>query len=134
MDKRYFLCSSSVIEHFPKFEHSKPFKSGYTFDKDDYYYIAVIDIDRVSNYSVDVIEPFNEKSNIQNIDFWCRECVGGTMDASKITIAGMKRKGVFVEIEDKTSLTTEYNQAMVIFNLSRKYNCTPIELIEKVIG
>ena len=30
----YFLCSEAVVAHFKPFEVSKPFKSGYEWDKD----------------------------------------------------------------------------------------------------
>lgn len=127
----YFLCSKAVIDHFPEVEHSKPFKSGYDFEKDDNYYVAVLDFKKVDKYYKDVIEPFNEKSNVI-IDFWCRECIPGSMDVSKITLAAAKRSGLFVEIENKLNLTAERNKAMTIYNLSKKYNCTPIELINKI--
>lgn len=56
------------------------------------------------------------------------------MDVSKITLKGLKENGVFYEIEIKTGLTTTKNRAMTLNNLSEKFNVTPIELINKIIG
>ena len=38
------------------------------------------------------------------------------------------------EIENKLSLTTDKNRALIIFNLSQKFNCTPIEFINKIVN
>lgn len=123
----YFLCSKTVIDAFPDIEHSKPFKSGYKFELDEEYYVALLDFEKVEKY-------YNDDINNNNyIDFWCRECVGGTMDVSKITLKGAKNKRLFIEIEEKIGLTTERNQAMTIYNLSEKHNCTPIEFINKIV-
>ena len=127
----YFMCSSKVIEQFPEFEHSKPFKSGYNHDNEDIYYIAKIDFNKVSEYYIKNINPF--QSFDYNSHFWCEECVEGTMDVSKITISGLKKNGVFHEIENKIGLTKTSNIAMTIANLSKKYNITPIELINKIV-
>lgn len=124
--KEYFLCSKAVIDYFPDVEKSKPFKSGYRFDKGDCYYVAVIDFPKVDSFY---------KANEERLlleDFWCRECHAGSMEVDKITIAGCKRNGLFKEIENKIGLTTERNQAMTIYNLSQKYNCTPIEFINRI--
>ena len=129
----FYLCSKAVIEHFIDVEHSKPFKSGYKHDLDDEYYVALLNFDKVEEYFINVIEPFNVKNHNDIIDFWCRECVAGQMDVSKITLKGAKQNGLFVEIEQKLGLTNEKNRAMTIFNLSEKYNCTPIELINKIV-
>lgn len=128
----YYLCSKSVIEHFPTVEQSRPFKSGYGFDHGDDYYIAILDFDVISEYYKNVIAVYNEKSNVDDIDFWCRECCPGSMDVSKITLKDIKSKGLFVEIEHNLSLTNESNRAMCIYNLSEKFNCTPIEFINKI--
>ena len=127
----YFLCSKAVVEHFPKMIKSKPFKSGYRFDLDNYF-IAHLPFKEIEKYYNEIIEPYNKKSNVE-IDFWCKECTAGSMDVSSITLSGAKRKGLFVEIENKIGLTTMYNRAMVVFNLSQKYNCNPIELISKIL-
>ena len=125
----YFLCSKKVIDAFPEAKHSKPFKSGYNFENDFEYYVALFDFNEVEKYYKDNIEPIN---NDVYIDFWCRECVAGQMDVSKITLKGARQKGLFVEIEEKIGLTKENNLAMTIYNLSKKYNCNPIEFINKI--
>jgi hypothetical protein len=121
-NENYFLCSQAVIDHFPNVEHSKPFKSGWMNDNDNYY-VAILDFDKVQKH-------YNELSD--EIDFWCRECVPGTMDVSKIRLSGAKNHGLFKEIEIKIGLTTERNRAMTIYELSEKFNCTPIEFINKI--
>lgn len=122
----YFLCSESLIRIFPTFEHSKPFKSGFIGDDEDNY-VALICFADVEKY-------YAENENVLEFEnFWCRECVAGTMDVSKITLAGMRRNGIFSEINEKLNITTNKNIAMVIFELSRKYCCTPIELINKIV-
>lgn len=55
------------------------------------------------------------------------------MNVSKITLSGMRKNGIFAEIRWKLDLTDIRNQAMTIHNLSEKFNCTPIELINKII-
>jgi len=129
----YFLCSKEVIKAFPEMEHSKPFRSGYDFELDEDYYIALLDLDKIEKYYNDNIKPNNDDTNNSYIDFWCRECVPGQMDVSKITLKGAKTKGLFVEIENKIGLTTGRNEAMTIYNLSEKYKCTPIEFINKIV-
>jgi hypothetical protein len=124
----FFLCSQDVINAFPECERSKPFKSGFENDE-GLYYVALLDFDVIDRFYREVVEPKDDVFN----DFWCRECVPGQMDVSKITLSGMRRNGVFYEISVKIGLTTEKNQAMTIYNLSQKYNCTPIELINKVV-
>lgn len=126
-EKAYFLCSYLVIEQFPEVEKSTPFKSGYDFEKDKVYYVAVLDFDAVDKHYKENIEPFDNL-----IEFWCRECVPGSMDVSNITLSAMKKNGIFVEFENKLNLTTERNRAMIIYNLAQKYNCTPIEFINKI--
>jgi thiol-disulfide isomerase/thioredoxin len=111
----YFLCSKEVINAFPEAEHSKPFSSGYDYEKDEKFYVALLDFDNISD------------------DFWCRECVPCQMDVSKITLKGAKQKGLFVEIEEKINLTNDINRAMTIYNLAEKYNCNPIEFINKIV-
>jgi len=131
-DKEYYLCSQAVIEAFPNAEHSLPFKSGYDYEKEVKYYIAVLDFKAVEEYYNRVIKP-DEDSDTPLIDFWVMECVGGLMDVSHITIVGCRIHGLFCEIENKTQLTTERNRAMTIFELSQKYNCNPIALIKKIV-
>lgn len=121
--QNYFLCSKSVVDIMKPTEVSKPFKSGYEWE-DDEYFIAILDFKKVN-------EEYKEDDPMFK-DFWCRECSSGSMDVSKITLSGMKKTGVFVEIEWKIGLTTERNIAMTILELSKKFNCTPIELINKV--
>lgn len=122
----YYLCSEEVINwaKLANEEISKPFKSGYKHDEDENYYIAVLsDIEEVRAYYSTLPEPN---------DFWCREIVAGSMDVSKISVSGMRKRGVFNEIEEKIGLTAIRNIAMTLYNLSQKYNCTPIELINRI--
>ncbi len=123
----YFLCSKPVVEIFKPSDVSKPFKSGWTIDKEDDFFVALLDGDAVRKYYAEVIEP-----QCDHVDFWAGECCEGTIDISKITIAGCKRYGLFVEIERVLNLTAVRNQAMVIKNLSMKYGVTPIEFINKI--
>lgn len=125
----FFLCSEPVIDFYKPTFVSKPFKSGYKSEKKEKYYIALI------NSFEDIEAWYNnlEKSEENWINVWCQELVPGLMDVSKFTLAGLKRNGVFVEIENKLGLTTEKNIAMTLYNLSEKFNCTPIELIDKII-
>jgi len=123
----YFLCSSEVIKRFPEYEHSNPFKSGYEAEIDDNYYVAKINFDKISEYYTNNIKLLNLGDN-----FWCQECSEGTMDISKINITGIKRNGLFVEIENKIGLTNNDNRAMSILSIAKKYNLTPIELINKI--
>lgn len=127
MEKKlnYFLCSNAVIEFAKPDEVSKPFKSGYSYDKDDSYFVAKIDFTSVELH-------FKTLTEDKQFNFWCHECVGGTMDVSKITMSGCRMNGLFFEIENKIGLTSEYNIAMTIKNLSERFNCTPIEFINKI--
>jgi len=127
----FFLCSEEVIEAFPNCEHSKSFKSGYDFDCEDNYYVALLDFKKVEFYYKEIIKP--KESTEDYNDFWCIECEPGLMDISKITLSSIKVNGLFVEIERKIGLTKEKNRAMAICNLSEKFNCTPIEFIDKIV-
>ena len=128
----YILCSQAVIDHFKPTECSKPFRSGYDFDVDDAYYVAKIDVLEAETYYDTVIEPYNEKSRVNDIDFWFRTCNPGSMDDTKVTLKDCRKYGLFRAIEHATSLTNESNRAMVICNLAEKFNCTPIEFINKI--
>ena len=119
----YFLCSKSVIDIFPTLNKSKFFKSGYEYDKSSYC-VACVDFNAVVDY-------YNRSVINGDTDFICREVVSGTMDVSKISIAGIKINGLFLEIEKVIGLTSEGNIAMTINELSRKYNCNPIEFTNK---
>lgn len=122
----FFICGESVLKHFPQFKYSKPFKSGFVNDVDNNY-VALLNFDSIDKY----YQEHEEELDAEN--FWCRECVPGTMDVSKITISGMRRNGIFYEISERINLTNDGNQAMTICELARKYNCTPIELINKIV-
>lgn len=123
--KTYFLCSKKVVDFAKPIDVSKPFKSGYNYDKDDEYFIAVLDFELCKKH-------YHKLSGDKKEDFWLHELVSGVMNVSKITLTGMKDNGVFLEIEKKIGLTTIKNRAMTIFNLSEKFKCTPIELINKI--
>lgn len=120
----YFVCSEAIIKAFPDVKKSKSFKSGYDWE-DDNYYVALLDFDQVEKH-------YNSLSEESQDEFWCRECVPGQMDVSKITISGAKKYGLFREIEMKIGLTSEHNRAMTIHNLAERFNCTPIEFINKL--
>ncbi len=123
----YFICSKKVIDFAKPTKVSKPFKSGYQYDLKDEYFIAVVDFDIVEKH-------YNQLSDDEQDDFWLQELVSGTMDVSKITLKGLKENGVWLEIERIIGLTTTKNRAMTLNNLSEKFNCTPIELINKIVG
>lgn len=120
----YYLCSEEVIKKFKPFEVSKPFKSGYEWDK-DLYYVAWLHFPEVEKHYNEVLGEDTE------VDFWCRECHAGTMDVSKISMKQAKKNGLFREIGEKLNITAERNRAMTIYNLSQKYNVTPVQLINK---
>lgn len=125
--KKYYLCSGIVVDLNPKFIKSKPFKSGYSFDiKENYYiiYISDEDFDNLNN---------QYNSLDESLNFWIRECVHGIMDVSKITLKNIREDGLMVTIENTLDLTQVNNIAMVIYNLSEKYNVTPIEFINKLL-
>ena len=124
INRAYFICSKSVIDFAKPTEVSKPFLSGYA-DETDEHFIASLDFEEVEKH-------YNQLSEEEQDYFWCQELVGGTMDVSGITLKGLKKNGVFLEIERTIGLTTTKNRAMTIDNLAQKFNCTPIELINKV--
>lgn len=131
-NKNYYLCSQAVIDFANPTEVSKPFKSGYEWD-DDVYYVALIDFENVEKHYNEVIQPFNEKSAEPDIDFWCRECVSGTMEDALISLKKANEKGFFVEIENKLNLTNERNRAMIICNMAQNRGISPVELINKML-
>lgn len=132
--KEYYLCSGAVIEHFPELEKSKIFKSGYEWDNDsEYYVIATTDYKRIEKYFNEVIEPFNEKSNVPDIDFWLRPCCESLIDIDGLTKNICKEAGVIIAIERKIGLTAERNVAFAIYALAKKYNYSPIQFINRVV-
>jgi hypothetical protein len=114
-----------VVDLMHPTEVSRPFKSGYEFDKKNDYFVAVLDFEKTE-------KQYNNLSKEEQEDFYCQECVGGTMDISKLTLKWMKKNGLFYEIEMVNSLTTTKNKAMIIHGLSERFNCTPIEFINKI--
>lgn len=122
-DKEYYLCSEAVIKAFPDAERSKPFKSGYSFDAKTNYYVAVLDYEKAATYYATL-----PKEN----DFWLWECSPGTMDVSELTKAGMKRSGIFAEMENVIGLTKDNNRAMTIRNMADKFGQNPIEFINSI--
>lgn len=129
----YHLCSEAVIEHFNPKNVSKPFKSGYEFDKETNYFVAEINFEEVDSYYKNFIEPYNEKSRVKDIDFWTRRVSSGTMDVTKITKSGINKKGLFVEIENKTGLTNKKNRALCIHNLTNMFGFNnPIDFINSI--
>lgn len=120
----YYLCSEAVVAHFKPFEVSKPFKSGYDWDKDNYY-VAWLNFEECEKFYKEVLK---ERTN-----FFLRECVTGTMDVSTISMRSAKKLGLLTEIEEKISITAYKNIAMTIHNISQKHKCTPVELINKYL-
>ena len=123
----YYICSKKVIDFAKPTEVSKPFKSGYLYDKEDEYFIAVLDFDVCESH-------YNNLTDDEQDDFWLQELVAGTMDVSKITLKGLKENGVWFEIERVIGLTTTRNRAMTLNNLSEKFNYDPIKLIDGIVG
>ena len=131
----YYLCSSAVIEHFPDLEKSKPFRSGYDYDKEIFYYvIATYEWEKLFDYYERVIAPFNEKSNVDDIDYWLRECCQSQVDeAQKGCITKCRSNGIFKAIENIWDLTNEKNRSYCIFKMSEYYKLTPIEFVNRVV-
>lgn len=123
--ENYFLCSKSVVDHMKPTEVSNPFKSGYDWDKDEMYFVAKINFKKAKKL-------YGKSTEDEQDVFWCRELVSGTMDVSKITLSGIRKNGLFLEIERKIGLTASRNVAMTVKNLSEKFNATPIEFINKI--
>jgi hypothetical protein len=124
----YYLCSKSVVDLFKPFEVSKPFKSGYPYDNDDYF-VAWLNFDEVDRY----YKANKEKILSSDDEFYCRECVIGQMDVSDMKIKDIKKNGLFFEIWQEFDLSQIKNQAMVIRNLSDREKCTPVEFINKIV-
>jgi hypothetical protein len=129
----YFLCSKEVIRHFPNLKKSKPFESGYSFDRDEeYFVVATDDYKSIEKYYKNVIEPFNEKSNVDDLDFWLREvCNSQLDDAERGCLSECKSNGIFVAIEHIWMLTNEKNRAYAIYKMSEFYNLNPIQFVNK---
>ena len=117
----YFLCSEEVKIKFPLFNYSDAFKSGYEYDNENYY-IGYLDFEKIEDFY----------KNNETFDFWCRELVAGYIDVDKITLKNIRNDGLFVEINNKTNLSSEKNIAICIYNLCQKYNVTPFEFIKKI--
>jgi hypothetical protein len=71
----YYLCSKSVVELFKPFEVSKPFKSGYADDNDDYY-VAWLNFEEVDRY----YKANEEKILNSDDEFHCHQCIPGQID------------------------------------------------------
>jgi len=119
----YFLCSEQVFNLFQEFEYSIGFEGGYKHDE-EIYRIGLVNFVKINEFYI-----LNDGDSFTN--FWCRECVSGSMDVSKISLSGIKKNGIFLEMENKIGLTTETNRAMAIKNLSEKFGLNPIEFIDK---
>lgn len=132
-NREYYLCSKSVVNLLLPKEVSKSFVSGYKnidFFTNNLFYVALLNFKEVEEFYKQNIESHDNKDII---DFWLEECVSGQMDVGKITLANINRIGLFLEIENKIGLTTNYNRAMTITNLTNKYNCkNPIEFVNKI--
>ena len=124
----YYLCTKSVVEQFKPFEVSKPFKSGFEYDTDGYY-VAWLNFAEVEAF----YKEFEEELDNSMVEFWCNELVPGTMDVSKISMKSANKNGLFLEISIKLNLMATRNQAMTIYNLSQKYGCNTVQLINKYL-
>lgn len=130
----YYLCSLEVVKKFKPFHVSKPFIDYIDHENkkladEEEHYVAWLNFAEVEKYYNEHEAEIDESM----IDFWCRECVPGTMDVSKISMKEAKKGGLFREIEQKLSITVERNRAMTIRNLAERFNCTPIQLINKYL-
>jgi hypothetical protein len=123
----YYLCGKEVIKQFKPFHVSKSFKSGFENDE-DLYFVAWLNFEEVEKY-YEQLEP----NQFCNSDYCARECVPGTMDVLRISMRKAKVSGLLLEISEKLDLTTQKNQAMAICNLAQKYNCSPVQLIDKYL-
>jgi hypothetical protein len=126
----YHLCSQAVIDHLTPQEVSKPIFTGYE-SRGGNYYVAFLDQEDAETYFDEVIDPYNEKSRV-HLDFWFRPCDPGNFDVDEITQKACRTKGLFRAIEEGTGLTTEKNIALAICNLAEKFNCSPVEFVNKV--
>ena len=122
----YFLCSQEVVDHFKDAKKSKPFKSGYDWDKTNNYYVAVLDFHECEKH-------YNKIEHMDN-QFSLWECVQGTMDHNKIKITNAKKNGLFKEIGNILDLSAERNLAMIVRNFADQYDLDPIEFINKKIA
>lgn len=67
--KKYYLCSAIVVDLNPSFIKSKPFKSGYSFDKKENYYIIYISDEDFDNLN-------NQYNSLdESLNFWICECI-----------------------------------------------------------
>lgn len=124
----YYLCTKPIVEKFKPFEVSKPFKSGYADDNDDYF-VAWLNFEEVDRY----YQANKEKILNSDEEFFARECIPGQMDVSEMKIKDIKKNGLFFEIWEKFDLSQMKNIAMVIYNLSKREKCTPVEFINKIV-
>ena len=124
----YYLCSKSVVDIFKPFEVSKPFKSGYADDNDDYF-VAWLNFEEVDRY----YKANEEKILNSDDEFFARECTQGPFNVSFLKLNRMKKNGLLSEIEAELSITSNKNIAMVIHKLSEREKCTPVEFINKIV-
>lgn len=124
----YYLCSKSVVDIFKPFEVSKPFKSSYADDNEDYF-VAWLHFDEVNRY----YQANEEKILKQKEDFFARECTQGPFNVSFLKLNRMKKNGLLSEIEAELSITSNKNIARIIYNLSERERCTPVEFINKIV-
>lgn len=124
-EKTFSICTELVVKLLKPTEVSKPFKSGYIYDKNINYYIAVL------NYS-ECKKIYNSLPEEQQILFSVIELEPGLIGVSKITLTGMNKNGIHREITHITCLAKDRHIAMILYNLSKKYDCSPIEFINKI--
>lgn len=125
----FHFCGKAVVDFLKPFYVSKPFKSGFQFETNDNYYVVWLNFEEIEKHYNEVILP---DENL-DVDFWSRECVPGTMNHSKISMRNAKKIGLLLEISQKIDITSQRNQAMTICNLSEKYGCNPVQLINRYL-
>jgi hypothetical protein len=102
--------------------------------EDVYFIIGTYEYEKLFDYYERVIAPFNEKSNVDDIDYWLREICNSQLDeAPKGCITKCRGNGVFRAIENVWGLTNEKNRAFAIHKMSEYYGLTPIEFVNRVV-
>lgn len=130
--QNYYLCSQEVVAAFPELEKSKPFKSGYDYDRDKDYYVVIVDEEK----DWPKIElHYASGAAFEGFWIWCiepsqlklkEESVDDDFEEDEITLEDCKSLGVFCAIEQYVGVTKENNIAYAFYLLAEKYDTTPI--------
>ena len=123
----YFLCSAEVVKQMAPRELSKPFKTGFRWDNTTLY-VAKFDGMKAQLYL---------ERNVRSggVWFFFRQCKTNQLtniDPDLITLDGIKQIGLFAEIDKQDGVLTLSNLANVIYDLSYKFGCSPVDLINKI--